>query len=241
MTMYPDSSSNARRLELEYGTDDKVVFNFFNAVYAWMAVGLGVTAAVAFGVSQSPALLKFLYANKFLYVAMLLGAWGIAMAVQSVAARISATAATAMFVLYAAVIGAIISFIFVVYPISTIVGAFVMTGGTFGVMSVYGFVTKRDLSGFGSFLIMGAIGLFLASIVNVFLASNAFSWLITYAVLGVFVGLTAYDTQRLKKLAQDHAHDANIASRLAIVGSLVLYISFINMFMSILRILGNRR
>jgi FtsH-binding integral membrane protein len=242
MSMYPsDSGVGSRRLELEYGTDERTVFNFFNTVYAWMAVGLAVTATVAFLVSQSPPVMRVLYAGKFMIVALLLGAWAIAWAVQSAAMRISAAAATALFLLYAAVIGAMISYIFLVYPMATIVGAFFMTAGTFGVMSVYGFVTKRDLSGIGSFLVMAAIGLFFASIVNVFLASNALSWFITYAVLAVFVGITAYQTQKLKGLAHDLAHDGALAARVAIIGSLVLYISFINMFMSILRILGSRK
>jgi uncharacterized protein len=239
MTMYPDS--NARKYELEYGTDSKAVFNFFNAVYAWMAVGLAVTAGVAWGVSQSPALLSVLFVNKFMVVALLLGAWGIAWGVQKAAETINAVAATLMFVLYAAVIGAIISYIFIVYPMSTIFSAFLITGGTFGAMSLYGFITKRDLSTIGSYLVMGAIGLFFASIVNVFMASDALSWIITYAVLAVFIGLTAYETQKLKQFAQDHADNADLASRMAIIGSLVLYISFINMFMAILRILGNRK
>jgi FtsH-binding integral membrane protein len=106
---------------------------------------------------------------------------------------------------------------------------------------MYGFVTKRDLTGIGSFLVMGAIGLFIASLVNVFIASNALSWVITYAVLGVFIGITAYETQRLRNMAEQHAGNADLSGRLAIVGALVLYIAFINIFLSILRILGSRR
>jgi len=239
MSMYPNSQT--RRVELEYGAEDRAVFNFFNTVYAWMAAGLGVTATVAYLVSQSPALMKVLFVNKFMLVALLLGAWGIAYAVQAAAARISAAAATALFMLYAAVIGAMISYIFLVYPFSTLAGAFIITAGTFGAMSLYGFVTKRDLSGIGSFLVMGAIGLFFASIVNVFIASNALSWVLTYAILAVFIGMTAYHTQQLKRIAQDNVHNGDLAARYAIIGSLVLYISFINMFMAILRILGSRK
>ncbi len=240
MTMYPDQT-RTRPFELEYGTDNKAIFNFFNAVYAWMAVGLAVTAGVAWYVAQSPAMLKILYSGRGMTVVLLLGAVLIAWGVQSAAARISAGVATALFLVYAALIGAIISGIFLVYDLKTIGAAFLITGGTFGAMSVYGFVTKRDLTTIGSYLVMAVIGLFLASLVNVFLANNALSWIITYAVLAVFIGLTAYDTQRLKRFALEHGHDPNLASRFAIVGSLILYISFINMFMSILRILGSRK
>jgi FtsH-binding integral membrane protein len=239
MSMFPNSES--RPVELDYGTGEKAVFHFFNAVYAWMAVGLAVTATVAYFVSQSPTLMSLMFANKFMLVVLLLGLYGLAMAVQVAAARISWGAAVALFLLYAALIGAMISYIFVIYPMSTLAGAFFMTGGTFGAMSIYGFITKRDLTTMGSILITVFIGVFFASIVNIFLANNALSWLITYAVLAIFIGLVAYQTQKLKRIAQDNVSNGDLAARYAIIGSLILYISFINMFMSILRIMGNRK
>jgi FtsH-binding integral membrane protein len=237
MSQFPQSQR--RSWELEYGTDDKTTFNFFNAVYAWMAVGLAVTAAVAWFVSQSQ--LVYITGGKGFAVAFMLGAALLAFAVQGVALRLSVAAATGLFLLYAALIGFAISPIFLVYQMNTIVAAFVMTGGVFAVMSVYGFVTKRDLTSMGSFLVMAMVGLFLASLVNIFLANNALSWIITYAVLAVFIGLTAYRTQQLKEMAIQLSGNADMLSRVAIIGSLTLYISFINMFMSILRILGDRR
>ncbi len=238
MSMYPQSQS--RPYQLDYGTDEKVVFNFFNTVYAWMACGLGVTATVAFLVSQNKAMMAALY-NRGMVVVFLLGTVLFAYAVQAAAQKISATVATVLFLIYAAMIGAFISFIFVVYPLSTITAAFVMTGGVFGAMSVYGFITHRDLTSLGSILIMCVIGLFLATLVNVFVASNAFSWFLTYAILAVFIGLTAYDTQKLRNIAQQTAGNPDLAHRYAIIGSLSLYLDFINMFLSILRILGGRR
>ena len=138
-------------------------------------------------------------------------------------------------------IGALLSRIFVFYSLGTIGGAFLVTGGVFAGMSVYGFVTNRDLSSIGSVLVMCALGLFAASIVNLFIASNAFSWFITYAVLAVFIGLTAYDTQKLKEMAHATQGNADLAARYAVVGSLHLYVDFINIFLSILRIMGGRR
>ena len=237
--MYPNS--NVRPIELDYGTDERVVFNFFNAVYGWMAAGLGVTAAVGYFISQSPALMQALFFNRVVIVALALGAWVVAMAAQNVALRVGAAAGIALYLVYATIIGALISGIFLIYPNSTLIGAFVMTAGTFAIMSVYGFIAKTDLTKLGSILIMCVVGLFIASIVNIFLYSEAISWLITYAVLAVFIGLTAYNTQKLKQIALSSANNGNLASRYAVVGSIILYVSFINMFMSILRIMGSRK
>jgi len=242
MSMFPGSGAQRKPWELEYGAYDRPMARFFNTVYAWMAVGLAVTAAVAYFVSQSQAGLQMVYGGgRGMLVAILLGMFAISWGVQSAAMRINANVATGLFLLYSAMMGALLSGIFVVYKMQTIGGAFLMTAGTFGAMSVYGFVTKRDLTGIGSILVMAAIGLFLASIVNIFLASNGLSWIITYAVLAVFIGITAYETQKLKVMASQFGSDPNMAPRIAIIGSLILYISFINLFTSILRIMGDRR
>jgi uncharacterized protein len=239
MSMFPQADT--RRHDLEYATDDRTMFNFFNAVYAWMSVGLALTAAVAYLVSQTPALLNIIYSGKGAAIAFMLGAFAIAWFVQSQIMRISTGVATLLFLLYATIIGMMISFIFIVYPWQLLVSAFLITGGTFAGMSAYGFFTKRDLSRIGSILVMCVWGLFLASLVNIFMASTAFSWFITYAILAVFIGITAYETQKLKNLAIEFSGNGAVLSRIAIVGSLVLYITFINLFLSILRILGSRK
>jgi len=242
MSQFPQSKSS--QLDLDYARDrvgDKTIFNFFNTVYAWMAVGLAVTAAVGYVFSQNDALRQIVYGNRFGHVAIVLGAFAIAWSVQSAAARIGATAATALFILYAAVIGALISGIFRVYPIQTLASAFLVTGGTFAGMSFVGFVLKRDLTKIGSYLIMAFWGLFIASMVNIFMQNDAMGWVITYGVLIVFIGLTAYQTQKLKVWAEQSAHDGDAAGRMAIVGALILYVAFINIFLSILRIMGSRR
>lgn len=241
MSMYPESGSR-KPWELEYARDDKSLSKFFNVVYAWMAVGLAVTASVAYLVSLSPAAMQLIHGGgRGMAVVVALGLFVLANSVQSAALRISANAATALFLVYAALMGMFISSIFIDYRLEMIGAAFVMTGGTFGVMSLYGFVTKRDLSAIGSFLVMCVIGLFIASLVNVFIAHDGISWIITYGVLIAFIGLTAYYTQKLKVLAQQYGNDPAIAPRIAIIGSLILYIAFINMFLTILRIMGNRR
>ncbi|MBV8779751.1 MAG: Bax inhibitor-1/YccA family protein [Phycisphaerae bacterium] len=239
MSMFSDNSPS-RPFELGYAADDKAVFNFFNAVYAWMCVGLAVSASTGWLVSQNAMLVRSLITNG-IGVVFMIGSVAIIWAIQSAARKLQPGLATVLFLVYAAIVGAIFSGIFVYYPIATIGGAFIMTAGVFGGMSVYGFVTKRDLSSMGSFLIMAVWGLFLATLVNIFVASNGLSWILTYAILGVFILLTAYDTQRLKIIAEQVRGNARGTASYAIIGSLQLYLDFVNMFLSILRIMGDRR
>jgi uncharacterized protein len=242
MTQYPQQQSPSRPWELNYSqATDRTIFNFFNAIYAWMAVGLAVTAAVAYGVAHSPLINVF--AGMGIGGLLLLGlfAFGIAWYVQSQAGRIPTGVATGLFLLYAAIWGFLCSYIFILYPIATLGAAFLLTAGTFGAMSVYGYVTKRDLTGIGSIAVMAVFGVIIASIVNIFLANNTMSWIITYAILALFIIITAYETQQLKNMAYQFQGSPELLARYAIVGSLVLYISFLNLFLSILRILGDRR
>jgi hypothetical protein len=205
-----------------------------------MCVGLAVTATVAWLVSQNVGFVRALH-SKGIAVAFLVGSVIMVFGIRAAAHKISPTLATVLFLVYAAVIGAVLSGIFIVYPIATIGGAFLVTAGTFGAMSVYGFVTKRDLTSLGSFLFMGLVGLFLATLVNIFWANSVLYWVITYAGLALFIILTAYDTQKLKQIAHATQGDAKMAARYAIIGALELYLDFLNMFLFILRIMGNRR
>lgn len=232
MSMYNQSSN----IPLEYAPSrDLTMMKFFNQVYAWMFVGLAVTGVTGF-LSRG-----FIISNPFVAVAamlaMVLMAWG----TRSVAMRLSAAAGLAMFIAYAAMVGVVISYVFVRYNLETLAGAFCVTGGVFAGMSVVGFVLKKNLSGLGGVLFMAVWGLFLASLFNIFFASNALSWVITYGVLVVFVALTAYDTQKLKLLAEQHADQPAMLQRIAVIGSLELYLDFINLFLSILRIMGSRK
>lgn len=240
MSHFPQSRT--RPVQLEYGTDNRVVINFFNAVYGWMAAGLAVTAGVGFACSGIPAISRALFGSGgFVIVALMLGAWALAWAAQKAALQLNATLGTVLFMLYAAVIGVMLSGIFIIYSVPTLISAFLITGGTFAAMSLYGFVTKRDLTTMGSYLTMAFFGLFFASIANIFFANDALSWIITYGVLAVFIGLTAYQTQQLRNVAVQIGNNGDLAARYAIVGSIMLYIAFINMFISILRIMGSRK
>lgn len=239
MSQFP-YQQQSRPMNLDYATDEKSVFNFFNAVYAWMCVGLAVTAAVAYFVSQNMQVMRS-FQSPGAIVAIVLGLAVLSFGIQAAAFRIGPGVATALFILYAAILGALLSYIFLVYKMSTIGSAFAITGGTFGIMSFIGYVTKRDLTRMGGMLMMAVIGLFLASIVNMFVASGPLSWFITYAVVIVFTLLTAYDTQMLRNIAVQHAGNPKALASYAIVGSLKLYVDFINIFVSILRIMGDRR
>jgi FtsH-binding integral membrane protein len=162
-------------------------------------------------------------------------------AISAAIRKINATVATGMFLLYSALNGLLLSVIFVVYTHASIAGAFVVTAGMFAAMSLYGFVTKTDLSRFGPLLFMALIGLIIASVVNIFWASSTLYWIVTYAGVLIFVGLTAYDTQKLKMIAVQTANDPAMAARLSVYGALTLYLDFINLFLFMLRIMGNRR
>lgn len=232
--------STRRPFELDYSTDDRSIFNFFNQVYAWMAVGLAVTGSTAWLVSHNLTMLRAIH-NRGMAVAILLGSVLIVWGIRSAATRISANVATLLFLVYSVLIGAALSGIFVIYDLGSIAGVFAITAGTFAAMSVYGYVTKRDLSGLGSFFFMALIGLFIATLVNIFVASTMLDWLISYVGLFLFIGLTAYDTQKLKHIAYDVQRSPDAAARMAILGSLELYLDFINMFIFLLRILGKRR
>ncbi len=240
MSQFPQT----QRVELEYGTDSSVMVSFFNMVYAWMAVGLAVTAAVSWYVSKNDALLSIFAGGGTLFtVFIFLAMFGIAMLVQTAALKISAGLGTLLFMVYATLMGALLAPIYIIYDVKTIGAAFALTGGVFAVMSVIGFITKKDLTKLGMILTMALVGLILASFVNLFFfsADGILSWAVTYGILAVFIGLTAYQTQMLKNTAMQLRDQPDLLQRYAIIGSLVLYIAFINMFMAILRILGDRR
>jgi FtsH-binding integral membrane protein len=221
---------------------DRVVFNFFNVVYAWMAVGLAVTAVVGYVVSSNDAILTTIYgAGKGAFIAVFLCLTAIAWFVQGSVGRLSVGTATTLFLLYAAGFGVLLSGIFLVYPPGTLISAFAVTGGVFALFSVYGFITRRDLTNIGSMALMLFLGVVIASVVNVWVANDTLGWIITYATVGLVVVITAYKTQELKMMALQLQDQPQLAARVAIVGSLIMYISFINLFVAILRIMGSRR
>jgi len=212
-----------------------------NKVYGTMSIGLAVTGIVAYLVGTNDALLAAIFGTGLRWVVMF-APLIVVFAFGAVINRLSAAAATAVFYGFAALMGLSISFIFAVYTGFSIAQTFLVTSIAFAGLSLWGYTTKKDISGWGSFLIMGVIGLIVASIVNIFLASPAIMFAISALGVLIFAGLTAYDTQKIKNdyLAHAHAMDGEWLAKSAIMGALSLYLDFINMFMFLLQFLGNR-
>jgi FtsH-binding integral membrane protein len=210
---------------------------FMMAVYRWMTLGLAVTALVAYSVATSEAALRLVIGNRFVFFGLIIVEFGLVIAISAAMNRLSAPVAGGLFLLYSALNGATLSVVLLAYTGSSVALAFVTTAGTFGAMSVYATVMRKDLSSWGSFLMMGLIGVVIASVVNVFLGSSMISFVISCAAVVVFTGLAAYDTQKLRALARA---GGGVAA-LPVNGALALYLDFVNLFLALLRLIGNRR
>lgn len=215
--------------------------NLFVSVYTWMGLGLALTAIAALLTLSSPTLLKLIVGNKVIFFGLIIGELAMVIALSAAIRKMSAGTATLMFLAYSVLNGLTLSVIFLAYTSASIVSTFFITAGTFGAMSVYGMVTKRDLTSWGSFFFMGLIGLIIASVVNIFLQSTMIYWITSYIGVFIFIGLTAYDTQKIKRLGQAGFADSASRHKVAIMGALTLYLDFINMFLFLLRIFGDRR
>lgn len=223
------------RFAAEQTKNDQV--GFMTKVYGWMAAALLITGFVALFTAATPAIIGLIFSNSLVF-------WGLFIAeiflVGYLSARIesmSTSTATAIFLGYAALNGLTMSAIFLIYTAGSIASTFFVTAGTFAIMSVYGYFTKTDLTKMGNLLFMALIGVVIASVVNFFLQSEALYWVTTYIGVVVFVGLTAYDTQKVKEMNMIGEDDR----KGAIIGALTLYLDFINLFLLLLRILGGRR
>lgn len=209
-------------------------------VYLRMTIGLLVSAFVALGVASSPTLISILFGNPIVYCGMFIAMFIMAFTIPAAMNKLSNGAMIGLFVLFAALMGASLSSIFLVYSLGSITSTFFITAGTFGAMSAYGYFTKTDLTKFRSFLFMALIGLIIASVVNIFLKSATMMWIVSFVGVLIFVGLTAYDTQQVKHLAAANL-DPALTDKLATIGALNLYLDFINLFLYLLRFLGASR
>jgi FtsH-binding integral membrane protein len=243
MSQFPNPYGANRPHPLAYesaGSDSMAVASFFNAVYAWMSAGLALTACVAWWVSTRPDLMAQIFHGP-VFIICIIAELALVFTVAAAVQRISAGVATALFMLYAALNGLTLSIIFVAYAHAALSEAFIITAGMFAAMSIYGHVTKRDLTAWGSLLFMGLIGIVLASVVSIFWANSMLIAIINYLGVFVFLGLTAYDTQRLRQMAVATQGNAAVAARMSVNGALMLYLDFINLFLFLVRILGDRR
>lgn len=206
-------------------------------VYAWMGMGLALTALTALFTISSPELLKAIVGSRLLFFGLMIGELGLVAVLSAAINRLSGTAATLIFLGYSALNGVTLSIIFLVYTADSISSTFLISAGMFGAMSAYGYLTRRDLTSWGSFLFMGLIGVLIASVVNIFINSSAVAWITSGIGVIVFTGLTAYDTWKIKALAAQGIQ----GRKPAILGALTLYLDFINLFLMLLRLLGDRR
>jgi len=211
-------------------------------VYGWMTCGLLLTAFIAWYAANTPAVLQLVFSSSITFYGLIIAQLGLVIVLSMMVHKLSGAVATGIFMLYSALTGLTMSSIFIIYTSSSIASTFLVAGGMFGAMSLWGYTTKRDLSGMGSMLFMALIGIILASVVNIWLKSTALMWAVTYIGVVVFVGLTAYDTQKLKNLGESiNVEDKENLRRYSIMGALTLYLDFINLFLMLLRIFGNRR
>lgn len=218
---------------------------FMNKVYAWMSGALLLTGLIAYWAATTPAFLNLLFPaeggiNKLLFYGLIGAELGLVFWLSSRIQKMTAERASLLFIVYAILNGLTLSTIFITYTAGSLASTFFVTAGTFGAMSLYGYTTKKDLTSWGNLLFMALIGVIIASIVNIFLQSGVFYWIINVIGVLVFVGLTAYDTQKIKRMAS-HLNSEEEAKKGAIMGALALYLDFVNLFIYLLRFLGDRR
>ena len=214
----------------------------FRNVYTWMTLALVITGAVAMYMAKSMTLPSMIMQNSLLFWGILIAELGVVWYLSARIHRISFTSATLLFILYSILNGATLSMIFLIYTMSSIATTFFVTAGTFGVMALFGYVTKKDLTRLGSLCFMGIIGIIIASLVNIFLQNSMMEMIISYIGVLLFVGLTAYDSQKIKRLLmQDGVEINETTQKIALLGAMTLYLDFINLFLYLLRILGDRK
>ena len=209
-------------------------------VYVWMTLALVITGVTAYGVATSPGLMMAIATNKLLFWGLIIAEFGLVVAISAAINRLSLTTATLLFVLYSVINGATLSFIFAIYTMSSIASVFFITAGTFAVMAVIGYTTKKDLTSMGKILFMALIGIIIATIVNIFLKSTGLQMIVSYLGVLIFVGLTAYDSQKIKQMLLMAPDAGEGAQKIALLGALSLYLDFVNLFIYLLRIFGRR-
>lgn len=209
-------------------------------VYVWMSLALVLTGVTAYGVATSPGVLNAIFNNQILFWGLVIAEFALVIGISAAIHKLSLTTATLMFVLYSVINGAVLSSIFLIYTMSSIASVFFITAGTFAVMAFIGYTTKKDLTSMGKILFMALIGIIIATIVDIFLKSSGLEMIVSYLGVLIFVGLTAYDSQKIKNMLLMAPDAGEGAQKLALLGALTLYLDFINLFIYLLRIFGRR-
>ena len=219
--------------------DDSQVF--FQKVFGWMFLGLLVSAAASFLVVTNDSLILLIFGNRMVFYGLIIAELGMVFFLAFLIKRISSQVAIVLFLLYSLSTGLTLSVIFFVFDLSSIVIIFFVAAAMFGIMSVYGYFTKTDLTTIGQFLIMALIGLVISALINMFLKNSTFDYIISFAGVLIFTGLTAYDVQRIKKMSEEASDSDENTTKIAIIGALNLYLDFINLFLSLLELFGRRK
>ena len=215
--------------------------SFLSKVYLWMAAGLGVSGAASFWLLSQPALLKAVFSNNWIFFGIVIAELGLVLWLSMRVMTMSASLASLLFVVYSFLNGITLTAVLLVYTGASVLTTFAITAGTFLFFSVYGATTKKDLTSVGNLAMMGLIGVVIASIVNLFLKSPVMMWILTFVGIAVFLGLIAYDTQKLKAIHAAGLQNPEMEKKMAVLGALTLYLDFINLFILLLRIFGKRR
>ena len=210
-------------------------------VYTWMTLALVLTGLTAYGVATSPGIMMALYSNSALMWGLVIAEFALVIGISAAINRLSLATATLMFVAYSVINGAMLSSIFMIYTAASIASVFFITAATFAVMALIGYTTKTDLTSVGKLLFMALIGLVIATIVNMFIGSSTLTMICSYVGVLIFVGLTAYDSQKIKNMLMQAPDAGESSQKLALLGALTLYLDFINLFIYLLRICGDRR
>ena len=210
-------------------------------VFVWMTLALAITGLTAYGVATSPTILSLIFSSKVTFFGLIIAEFALVFAISGAINRLSLSTATMLFILYSVINGATLSSIFFAFSVATIGKVFFITAGTFGAMALVGYTTKTDLTSMGKLLFMALLGIIIASVVNMFVASSGLDLILSYVGVLVFVGLTAYDTQKIKQMCQAAPDAGESSQKLALIGALSLYLDFINLFLYLLRIFGNNR
>jgi FtsH-binding integral membrane protein len=218
---------------------DERVTVFLRAVYGWMCAGLAITAGTAWFVASSPALVRAIATNRAVFWMLIIAQFGIVLLLSARVQKLSASTASALFVIYSALTGVTLSFVLLAYTGESVASTFLITAATFGALALYGTFTRRNLAGMGQFMFMGLMGLLIASFVGFFWQNDGLQFMISLVGVIVFTGLTAWDAQRLRAMAL--SVEGGMAGQYAVVGALSLYLNFINLFLFLLRFLGGRR
>lgn len=222
--------------------DSAVVSSVLKRVYLWMTFALVISGLTAMYVVESPQILELVFSSKNAIIVLFLAQLAVVWVLSALIYRLSFAVSTLLFILYSVLTGVVLSSIFFAYTLDSIANVFLITAGTFAAVSCYGLVTKKDLSGWRTYLIMGLIGLIIASLVNWFLQSETMYWIASGVGVAIFVGLTAYETQKIKVLIQENSMAGeDLTNRIALMGALSLYLDFINLFLYLLRFLGRKK